>query len=162
MISCEVSRRSVASVFPRQRKNITISTKGDMPMGADASEAPRAQAHHVTDPLIEVDLGTELAVLRTTDSYKAADHAAKTIVKQPGIRVVLIAPKAGGHMHEHHADWAITVQGVHGHAEVTVGETTVVLTLNRLLMIAAGMPHHVRGIDESAVLLTIGGAHSPS
>ena len=32
----------------------------------------------------------------------------------------------------------------------------------RLLTVAAGMPHHVTGIDESAVLLTIGGAHSPS
>src|ERR1035441_5102209 len=103
-----------------------------MPMGTDASETPRARAHHVTDPLIEVDLATELESLRASASYQAADHAAKTIVKQPGIRVVLIALKAGGHMHEHHADWAITVQGVHGHAEVTVGETTVVLTLNRL------------------------------
>jgi quercetin dioxygenase-like cupin family protein len=131
-------------------------------METDATEAPRAQAHHVTDPLIEVDLAAELAVLRATDSYKVADHAAKTIAKQPGVRVVLIALKAEGYMHEHHADWAITVQGVHGHAEVTVGEMTVVLTPSRLLMIAAGMPHHVRGIDESAVLLTIGGAHSPS
>ena len=131
-------------------------------MGADASEAPRAQAHHVTDPLIEVDLGTELAVLRTTDSYKAADHAAKTIVKQPGIRVVLIALKAGGHMHEHHADWAITVQGVDGNVEFNVAGRTVALTAGHLLTVAAGTPHQVTGIDESALLLTIGGAHTTS
>ena len=131
-------------------------------MGTDASETPRAQAHHVTDSLIEVDLATELEALRASDSYQAADHAAKTIAKQPGVRVVLIALKAGGHMLEHHADWAITVQGVHGHAEFKVADRAVVLTPGCLLTVAAGMPHHVTGIDESAVLLTIGGAHSAS
>lgn len=131
-------------------------------MGTDANELPRAQAHHVTDSLVEVDLVTELAGLRASDSYQASDHAAKTIAKQPGIRVVLIALKPGGHMHEHHADWAITVQGVHGHAEFQVSDRAVALTPGRLLTVAAGMPHSVTGIDESAVLLTIGGAHQPS
>jgi quercetin dioxygenase-like cupin family protein len=131
-------------------------------MGMDASETPRAQAHHVTDSLVEVDLATELEALRASDSYQAAGHAAKTIAKQPGVRVVLIALKPGGHMHEHHADWAITVQGVHGHVEFKVADRAVALTPGRLLTVAAGMPHHVTGIDESAVLLTIGGAHSPS
>ena len=70
-------------------------------MGTDAGETPRAQAHHVTDSLVEVDVVTELEALRATDSYQAADHAAKTIAKQPGIRVVLIALKRVGHMHEH-------------------------------------------------------------
>jgi quercetin dioxygenase-like cupin family protein len=46
--------------------------------------------------------------------------------------------------------------------EFTVDETPVKLTPGRLLTIATGMPHHVMGIDESAVLLTIGGAHGAS
>ncbi|MFI5287760.1 MAG: hypothetical protein ACHQ4F_15800 [Candidatus Dormibacteria bacterium] len=131
-------------------------------MGADASETPRAQAHHVADSLVEVDLATELEALRASDSYQATDHAAKTIAKQPGVRVVLIALKPGGHMHEHHADWAITVQGVDGHVEFEVADRAIVLTPGRLLTVSAGIPHHVTGIDESAVLLTIGGAHRPS
>ena len=86
-------------------------------MTTDPSETPRAQAHHVTDSLVEVDLATELEALRTSTRHQGADHAAKTITKQPGIRVVLIALKPGGRMHEHHADWAITVQGIHGTME---------------------------------------------
>jgi quercetin dioxygenase-like cupin family protein len=131
-------------------------------MGTDASETPRAQAQHVADSLVEVDLVAALEALRAGESYQAADHAAKTIAKQPGVRVLLIALKPGGHMHEHHADWAITVQGVQGHVEFKVADRTVVLTPGRLLTVAAGMPHHVTGIDESAVLLTIGGAHGAS
>lgn len=131
-------------------------------METDASETPREHAHHVTDSLVEVDLATELKALRASDSYQAADHAAETIAKHPGVRVVLIALKPGGHMHEHHADWAITVQGVDGHVEFKVADRTVALSPGRLLTVAAGMPHQVLGIDESAVLLTIGGAHRPS
>jgi quercetin dioxygenase-like cupin family protein len=131
-------------------------------MGTDAAETPRAQAHHVADLLVEVDLVTELEALRAGDSYQASDHAAKTIAKQPGIRVVLIALKPGGHMHEHHADWAITVQGVDGNVEFNVAGRTVALTAGHLLTVAAGTPHQVTGIDESALLLTIGGAHTTS
>lgn len=131
-------------------------------MEMDAGEAPRARAHHVTDPLIEVDMATELEALRASASYQAADHAAKTIAKQPGIRVVLIALKPGGHMHEHHADAAITVQGVHGSVQFDVAGRAVLLMPGGLLTVEAGMPHQLTGIDESAVLLTIGGTHVPS
>jgi quercetin dioxygenase-like cupin family protein len=128
-------------------------------METDAGETPRATAHHVTDPVIDIDVATELIALRASESYRAADHTAKTIAKNSGIRVVLIALKAGGQMHEHHADRAITVQGIDGHLEFRVGERVVALTGGRLLTIAAGLPHSVTGIDEGALLLTLGGPH---
>lgn len=131
-------------------------------MGTDTSETPRARAHHVTDPLIEVDLATELAAVRTSDSYHVADHAAKTIAKHPGVTVVLIALKPGGQMREHHADGAITVQGIDGRVEFTVGGRSVALTPGRLLTVPPGLAHRVRGVNESAFLLTIGGAPNPS
>ncbi len=127
-----------------------------------ANETPRTQAHHVTDSLIASNLSAELEALRASDSYQASDHAAKTIAKHPGIRVVLIALKPGGRMHEHHADSAITAQGVQGRAAFTVGERTVELTPGVLLTVAAGLAHSVIGVDESAFILTIGGLHSPS
>jgi quercetin dioxygenase-like cupin family protein len=131
-------------------------------MGTDASETPRERAHHVTDPMIELDLATELEAVRTSDSYQAADHAAKTIIKQPGVTVVLIALKPGGQMREHHAGSAITVQGIDGHVEFTVGDRVVALTRGRLLTVPPGVAHGVKGMNESAFLLTIGGAHNPS
>jgi hypothetical protein len=38
-------------------------------------------------------LAIELEAVRASDSYRAADHAARTIAKQPGVSVVLIALK---------------------------------------------------------------------
>lgn len=131
-------------------------------MAAGSSETPRAQAHHVSDPLVEVDLTTELDALRASASYQAADHAGRTIAKQPGMRIVLIALKQGGRMHEHRAEAALTVQGVQGTVEFTVGERVVTLTRGRLVAVAAGARHSVKGIDESALLLTIGGTSAPA
>jgi hypothetical protein len=42
-------------------------------METDAGETPRAQAHHVADSLVEVDLAAELKALRASDSYQAVD-----------------------------------------------------------------------------------------
>jgi quercetin dioxygenase-like cupin family protein len=126
------------------------------------SNTPRIQAHHVTDALIEVDLVAELDALQASDSYQTADHAARTIAKHPGIRVVLIALKPGGQIHEHHADSAITVQGVQGRVEFRVGEPKAELVPGVLLTVAAGRPHSVVGVDQCALILTIGGSHGPS
>jgi quercetin dioxygenase-like cupin family protein len=116
----------------------------------------------VTDLLIEIDLSGELAALRSTDAYRSASHAATTIAKQPGIRVVLIALKPGGRMHEHHAGAAITVQGFDGHVTFTVGDRNVALTSGVLITVAAGLSHSVVSADERAFILTIGELHAPS
>jgi quercetin dioxygenase-like cupin family protein len=80
----------------------------------------------------------------------------------PGIRGLLIALKPGGQIHEHHAGSAITGQGIQGRAEVTVGERKVELVPGVLLTVAAGRPHSVVGVDQCALILTIGGSRSPS
>jgi len=122
----------------------------------DSHETPRQQAHHVSDSLIAIDLLLELAALRGGDAYRGADHAAHTISKQSSIRVVLIALKAGGRMNEHHADSPITVHGLLGAMNFTVGDQMLRVTPGMLVTVAAGMLHSVEAIEESAFLLTIG------
>jgi quercetin dioxygenase-like cupin family protein len=123
----------------------------------NAHETPREGAHHVADPLIEIDCLAELLALQNSDSYRTADHAAKTIAKQPGIRVVLIALKPGGRLDEHHTDSPITVHGLKGNVNFTVAEKTFRLTPGVLLAVAWALPHSIEALDESAFLLTIGG-----
>ena len=125
-------------------------------MTTDTHETPREQAHHVSDSLIAIDLLVELEALRAGAAYSAADHAAHTISKQSGIRVVLIALKAGGRMNEHHADAPITVQGLQGAVNFTLGDQTIRMTPGVLVTAAASMLHSVEAIEESAFLLTMG------
>jgi quercetin dioxygenase-like cupin family protein len=107
-------------------------------------------------PIIHIELDNELELLRTSDSYGAADHAAMTILKRPGIRVVLVALRAGGQMHEHHADSPITVQVLQGHIRFDVDGLTLELQPGHLVGVAESLPHRVLGVEESAFLLTIG------
>jgi quercetin dioxygenase-like cupin family protein len=123
----------------------------------NARETPQDRAHHVSDPLIAIDCVAELATLRGSEAYATADHAAHTIAKQPGIRVVLIALKSGGRMNEHHADPPITLHGLQGNLNLAVGDQTVRVTPGVPVTVAQGMPHSVEAIDESAFLLTSGG-----
>ncbi len=62
-------------------------------------------------------------------------------------------------MHEHHADAPITVYGLEGRIRFDVGGQSHELTPGRVLVVAAGLPHSVHAIEQSAFLLTIGGLH---
>ena len=79
-------------------------------------ETPRdlRPAERLGAPVIHLELDHVLELLRASDSYRAADHAATTILKRPGIRVLLVALQIGGQMHEHHTDAPITVQVLEG------------------------------------------------
>lgn len=108
-------------------------------------------------PLIDCDLNRELESLRSGDSYRTSDHGAVTLVKRPGLRVVLIAIRAGGHMEEHQAQLPITVHVLAGRIRLEAEGGGVELAPGRLMAIAGGIPHGVVGVEDSAFVLTIGG-----
>lgn len=126
-------------------------------METNSRETPPERAPHVGDPLRVIDCLAELAALRDGAAYTAGDHAARTITKRPGIRVVLIALKPGGRMNEHHADFPITLHGLQGRVTLTVGNQAVRLVPGVLVTLAQGILHSLEATDEGAVLLTIGG-----
>lgn len=108
-------------------------------------------------PLIDFDLNRELESLRAGDSYRTSDHGAVTLVKRPGLRVVLIAIRAGGHMEEHQAQLPITVHVLAGRIRLEAEGGGIELAPGRLMAIAGGIPHGVAGVEDSAFVLTIGG-----
>src|SRR5665213_1020283 len=113
-------------------------------------------AERLGAPIIHIELDNELELLRASDSHGAADHAATTISKRPGSRFVLVALKAGGQMHEHHADSPITVQVIQGTIRFDVEGQTLELQPGHLVGVAESLPHSVLGVEDSAFLLTIG------
>lgn len=128
----------------------------EKPANAHADEADIRYAQRIGGPLMDFDLDGELESLRATDSYHMTNHAAVTLVKRPGMRVVLIAMRAGGHMDEHHAHSPITVQVLHGRIRFEVEGGALELTPGRLIAVAEGIPHRVVGLEEGAFILTMG------
>ncbi len=130
-----------------------VMEAGDSTLPGEARPAAR-----LSQPVIDVDLNRHLAEIRAGDAYRAADHAAQTLVKEPGLRLVLIALKDGGRMREHRSHTSITVQVVEGMLRFTVKAQTIELVPGRILAVDADVPHNLEAVGESAVLLTMGGS----
>jgi quercetin dioxygenase-like cupin family protein len=129
-----------------------MMASGDSSLPHDARPAAR-----LSRPIIEVDVSRHLAEIRAGDAYRDADHAAETLVKEPGLRLVLIALKDGGRLREHRTHTSITVQAVEGMVRFAAGARTIELTPGRVLAVDADLPHHLEAVGDSAVLLTMGG-----
>lgn len=107
-------------------------------------------------PVIAIDWKEALGSLRSSDSYRTGDHAARTLAKHRALRVVLVAMRADGRMDEHHADSAISVQCLQGRFRFDVSGTIHDLAPGQVLVVGDGLPHSVTAADECAFLLTIG------
>lgn len=120
--------------------------------------SPRQAGHPVTGltgPLLEFDLAAETEQLRQEDTWATTLRSAKTLVKYPDLRVVLIALKAGRHMEGHKADGSISIQGLTGKLKLHLPQQTVEVPAGRLLTLERALPHDVEALQDSSFLLTI-------
>jgi quercetin dioxygenase-like cupin family protein len=110
----------------------------------------------LSGPLLQFDLTSELDLLHQEESWlQVTGRSSKTLVKHPDLRLVLIAMKAGTHMHEHTAAARISVHSLSGHIRLHLPERVVDLTAGQLLVLDQCVPHDVEAVEDSAFLLTL-------
>ena len=124
------------------------------PSGRDSHSRP---AEKISAPVITVNIESELAALRASDSYRRNDHASATIVNRPGLGAVLIALPKGGHLAEHRTARPIALRVLEGTIEVSLQDRTIRMARGDLTALAPNLRHRVTGIEDSAFLLTMGG-----
>jgi quercetin dioxygenase-like cupin family protein len=100
--------------------------------------------HAKSGEVISLRLGPALATSKTTTLVKTADMEL--------IRLVL---PAGKEIPSHKAPGEITVQCLEGRIALNAEEKTHELSPGQLVYLAAGLPHAVKGIENSSVLVTI-------
>jgi quercetin dioxygenase-like cupin family protein len=100
------------------------------------------------------DVSREIEDLRAEPDWQRS-HNAKTLIKRPDLRVVLVALNPGGRLDRHQAPGPITVHGLTGRLRVQVEQQSHELQPGHLLFIDAGIPHDVEALEASAFLLTI-------
>jgi len=108
----------------------------------------------LTGPLLTLDLKREVEQLRSEGRWQSG-HTAKTLVKYPDFRVVLIVMKADGHLEKHRTEGRISVQTLDGRIRFRTAERAVELAAGEMLTLEHDIPHDVEGIIDSAFLLTI-------
>jgi len=127
-------------------------------MAVDPKQAAQTGREHevgnLTSPLLSFDLSNEIQRLRSEGRWQSG-HTAKTLVKYPDLRIVLIAMKEGGKLVEHRTEGRISVHTLEGKIRFRVSEQTIELPAGHVLSLESCIPHDVEGLEESAFLLTI-------
>ena len=101
------------------------------------------------------DLPAILADLKREITWRTGRRNAVTLLKQPGLRLVLVALKAGAEVASHQTDTPVVLQGIEGRVAICMDRDEHVLTAGQVLTMRSGLTHAVRAQNESAFLLTL-------
>lgn len=96
--------------------------------------------------------------LRGEDAYRLDGHTARTLVREPAMRVVLVVMAAGARIAQHRSQATASIHAVAGHLRLTLPDRVVELPAGHLLVIAPGLAHDVEAIADSRFLITLASA----
>ena len=121
-------------------------------------QTPRTGAQRTVEPtagvFLEFDLNAQIEQLKCEPAWQNGRNA-KTLVKYPDFRIVLMLMKAKTRIEEHHADGRISVQIIAGHIRMRVTGKDLDLPVGYPLALDHEVRHDVEALEDSALLLTI-------
>jgi quercetin dioxygenase-like cupin family protein len=129
-------------------------THRDRPPGETSGSSQRP-ARRLVAPVLAFDLAGETASLKQEASWQRGDRNARTLVEDPGFRLVLTALKSGAQMREHRAAGWVSVQALEGRLHLQAGEHSADLAPGQVVVLEPGLQHSVDALEEAAFLLSI-------
>jgi quercetin dioxygenase-like cupin family protein len=120
------------------------------------SHSPKHGGRAMAAPVLRFDLQRELGPLRQQPSYQKGNPSGRTLVKEPDLRIMLMAIRAGGRLQKHSASGPISIQAIEGPLRVLLPGESIELTTGELLVVETGIRHEIVAMEDSAFLLTIG------
>jgi len=96
-----------------------------------------------------------LAKLRAEDHPARDGHRQITLLHRPPVTQVLFSFAAGGQLDQHSARGLVTIHAIEGRLRVAAGGADHELGAGQLIVLDADVPHDVRAIEASAMLLTV-------
>jgi quercetin dioxygenase-like cupin family protein len=101
------------------------------------------------------DLGGQFSKLRADAPIRTHGRDSFTLVKDPGMDVVLTVLNAGTHLSKHTAPGPISVLVLEGRIAFTAHGQRLELGPHCLVTLPTHVPHEVEALEESAILITI-------
>ena len=105
--------------------------------------------------LLSFTIDEQVKQLKQEKSWQSGDRNAVTLVKNPSVRVTLMALRRGASLREHHVEGPITVYVVEGSINFVVGKDKCTLKRSGFLSLERTIPHDVEALEDSVILLTI-------
>jgi len=94
--------------------------------------------------------------LRREDAYLREGRTARTLVREPDLRIVLVVMQAGARIAQHRADETASIHALGGRMRLHLPDRAVDLPAGSLLVLEKALPHDVEAIEDSTFLLTLG------
>lgn len=123
-------------------------------MSPDTHPRPRRP---LAAPWLRFNIPEKTQQLRLESEWRDANHNAITLLKQKGLGLILIALGKGHTLETHRAPGPISIHVLTGRVGFDIAGEQVTLGAGELVTMEAGTEHALTGIEESSVLLTIGG-----
>ena len=82
-------------------------------------------------------------------------RAAKTLVKEGPLRVILLAMVKGAVLRDHHVAGPLTLQVIQGSVRIATTKGSTELALLDLVALDANVVHNAEALEDAALLLTI-------
>lgn len=121
---------------------------------------PRATERPVKAPRLKFDLADAIAQLRRESAWATHSRSAVTLLKDRGMRVVLVGLHRDATVEAHKAEGPISVHVLSGAIRITAGGEKLALKAGQILTLEEGIEHDLHADEESVFLLTIGGTAS--
>lgn len=106
-------------------------------------------------PLVEMDLNTYIAQVKSESTWAESDRNSITVFKSDSMRIVLIGLHEGAELKTHTANGIISVQALEGKISFTAEQKTVTLEKGQMIVLQQNIPHSVLAINNAFFLLTL-------
>jgi quercetin dioxygenase-like cupin family protein len=104
--------------------------------------------------MLSFNLQEEIRRLESEQPWQA-EHTANTLVKYPDLRIVLVALRAGGTLHEHRTSGRISIQTLLGKVTLHLRNEMLEIPAGQLVTLDHDLVHDVVAEVNSVFLLTI-------
>ncbi len=113
------------------------------------------KTHRVSGPALSFALRKETAALEETAAYRRSGRTAKTLVREEGLGVEVVALRKGTSMARHRARAHVTIHVLRGALRITTAEGPTDLGPGGLLVLAPNLEHTVTARRDACFLLTL-------
>ncbi len=111
---------------------------------------------HLGSSLLQVLIPNEVQSMWKEDSWQAdAGRTARTLVKYPDLRIVLVSMKAGSRFNQHRTSARFAILTLAGHVRLHLPNATVEVPRGELLALDRDVAHDVEAIRQSTFLLIL-------